>query len=88
MQLYKPPEAGEVDHADPHFRAKRRPCGRCGEEFTTTPRLEVFLRQMPSQSSCEEDSIAYLFDLWKEATGRRRIKQNRACLSFVHVLYF
>ena len=45
------------------------------------PGLEVFLRQMQSQSGCEEDSIAYLFDLSNEATGRRRIKQNRACLS-------
>ena len=42
MQLYQPPAAGEADHADPHFRAKRRPCGRCGEEFTTTPRWRYF----------------------------------------------
>ena len=50
------------------------------------PGLAVLLPQMPSQSGGEEDSIAYLFDLWKEATSRRRMKQNRACLSFVHML--
>ena len=39
---YKPPAPGASDSADPHFRAKRRPCGRCGEEFTTTPRWRYF----------------------------------------------
>ena len=42
MQLYQPPAPGEADHADQNFRAKRHPCGRCGEEFTTTPRWRFF----------------------------------------------
>ena len=42
MQLYKPPAPGASDSADPLFRPKQRPCGRCGEEFTTTPRWRYF----------------------------------------------
>ena len=31
--FHLPPE----NTADPHFRPKKRACGLCGEEFTTTP---------------------------------------------------
>ena len=39
---YEPPIPGTIDSADPHFRAKVRPCGRCGEEFRTCVRWRYF----------------------------------------------
>ena len=39
---YEPPAEGASDSADPHFRAKQRPCGRCGIEFRTCPRWRYF----------------------------------------------
>ena len=36
LEIYKPPRAGDPDSADPHFRPKRRSCGKCGSGFWTT----------------------------------------------------
>ena len=42
MQLYKPPEIGEADHADPHFKPRLRDCGRCARPFETSPAWRYF----------------------------------------------
>ena len=39
---YQPPIPGSIDSADPHFKSKVRPCGRCGEEFRTCVRWRYF----------------------------------------------
>ena len=39
---YRPPKDGAPDSADPFFRARRRPCGYCGNEFETSPRWRYF----------------------------------------------
>ena len=33
---YHPPLEGSEDSADPLFRPRRRPCGYCGHQFTTS----------------------------------------------------
>ena len=39
---YRPPADGDWDSADPHFVARRRPCGKCGREFKTTAARRYF----------------------------------------------
>ena len=39
---YLPPDDGAIDSADPHFRAKVRPCGRCGQTFKQSVRWRYF----------------------------------------------
>ena len=39
---YLPPADGSQDSADPLFRAKVRPCGRCGFEFRQTVHWRYF----------------------------------------------
>ena len=39
---YTPPAEGAPDSADPGFRARVRPCGRCREEFTTSAKWRYF----------------------------------------------
>ena len=39
---YEPPDEGTIDSADPLFRAKVRPCGRCGQTFKQTVRWRYF----------------------------------------------
>ena len=41
-ERYRPPDPGAPDSADPDFRARVRPCGRCGSEFTTTAKWRYF----------------------------------------------
>ena len=86
MQLYQPPEAGDPDHADPTFKPRLRDCGRCSRPFETSAAWRYFCPKCRVNPSCEEDSIAYLFDVSKEATGRRRIIRSlwqtlRPCLA-------
>ena len=39
---YEPPAEGSPDSADPLFRAKVRPCGRCGQIFKQSVRWRYF----------------------------------------------
>ena len=48
---YVPPAPGEADHADPHFRAKVRPCGRCGQTFRQSVRWRYFCER------CRESTL-------------------------------
>ena len=41
---YRPPADGSPESADPAFRARLRPCGRCGSEFTTSARWRYFCK--------------------------------------------
>ena len=39
---YQPPAEGSPESADPHFRARERPCSRCDELFVTSARWRMF----------------------------------------------
>ena len=39
---YHPPAEGSAESADPFFKPKLRDCGKCGQEFTTTPKFRYF----------------------------------------------
>ena len=41
---YRPPADGSPDSADPAFRARLRPCGRCGAEFKTSAKWRYFCK--------------------------------------------
>ena len=42
IESYRAPADGSADSADPLFKAKIRPCGRCGFPFTTTASARYF----------------------------------------------
>ena len=42
VSQYEPPAPGSPDSADPLFRAKVRPCGRCGQTFKQSVRWRYF----------------------------------------------
>ena len=39
---YLPPVDGASDSADPNFKARLRPCGRCAHEFKTNAKYRYF----------------------------------------------
>ena len=41
-EQYVPPAEGSPESADPHFRPRERPCGRCGDLFVTSARWRMF----------------------------------------------
>ena len=54
---YLPPLAGDLDHADPNFRARLRPCGKCLRPFTTSAKWRYFCphcRRLAAALSTEE----------------------------------
>ena len=39
---YKPPSVGAFDHADPNFKPRLRPCGKCQRPFETSAKYRYF----------------------------------------------
>ena len=39
---YQPPSVGDHDHADPNFKPKVRPCGKCQRPFETSAKYRYF----------------------------------------------
>ena len=39
---YQPPAPGDHDHADPRFKPKVRPCGKCRRPFETSAKYRYF----------------------------------------------
>ena len=39
---YTPPPDGDPESSDPHFRARDRPCGKCGRGFRTDAKYRYY----------------------------------------------
>ena len=55
------PEPGVPESADPLFKAKDRPCGKCGKSFTTPPRWRYFCEACRRASKATQQTQRYGF---------------------------